>query len=905
MERHQQRLGLILLATVVCLTLVGGGSNAFGQAPAVGSEQAIGPLFTQPQGAAKEKGKAEEKKKDEEKPFDEVIKDMEKVEGLFTFYRDPKDGKVLIEILPEQFDNDFIYSSKLARGTGEHFPLYAGMMLDEFVFQWRQLGKRVQFVEKNLRFRAQADSPAARAVEKSFSDSILASGDRASQPHPERKSVLVDLGEIFLSDLHGVAPFLKEAYKTGYKLNEKDSAITGVKSFPLNSEIETSVNFKAGEFKNSITIPDPRSLNLRFRYSLLKLPENDYQPRLADDRVGYFMDMFMDFTSDKGETPYVRYVNRWNLKKKDPSAAVSEPVEPIVFWLENSIPEEYRDALREGVLQWNRAFEKAGFKNAMVVKQQPDDADWDPADIRYNTIRWFVGYDAGFAIGPSHTNPYTGQILDADISFSEAILRGRKRYFERFVNPVQALEQLVAEPEMPGGKLGRLDPRQLCRLGEGMTLMVGMATDILAARPGWSPEKEKEFMRQVVSHIAAHEVGHTLGLRHNYRASQINTMDQLFDTGRTRSIGQVASVMEYAPPIIAGKSQKQGDYYSRVVGPYDIWAIEYGYKPIAGADTPEAELDELRKLASRDAEALLPYATDEDAGFNPRALDPRNNHWDQSSDPLAYFEHQLNLVHELWANMESKLLVPGKGYNVLRSSFNTSWAPYFLASHTAMKYIGGIEHNRDHVGDPGGRPPFVPVPAAEQRRALEFLASKVWAPDTFQAPADLLNKLQFERFWDFEFSVWTTPRLDYPLHDLALAAQSGVLDDFYAPVKLARLQDQELKYSNPNDRFTMADMFVGIRQAIWSELDSGETINSFRRNLQRAHLARIIRLVLKPQEGTPEDAVTLARADLVELQKRIEHALAGGQLDYTNRAHLEETRARIQQALDAQLERAL
>jgi len=909
------------LAGLLVAALALAGAAAFGgSAPA--EARALDQLFSYPPPAPSADAKKPEEKKDKDKPFDEVVKDMEKIEGLFTFYRDKEENKVLIEIPPDQFDKDYILSTKVEQATGER-GLYGTIMDNELVFQWRRLGKRVQLVDKNIRFRAAAGSPAARAVEKSFSDSLIGSAKLQSLPHPERKSVLVDLAEVLLSsDVHGYAPILKQLYKGAFRFDKDNSGFVMVKSFPRNAELGAVLQYQAAELeRGSVTIPDPRSLSIRYRYSLVALPENDYRPRLADDRVGYFLDMYMDFTSDEPETPYVRYITRWNLKKKDPNAAVSEPVEPIVFWLENSIPREYRDAMREGILMWNAAFEKAGFKNAMVVKEQPEDADWDPADIRYNTIRWFVGYDASFAIGPSHTNPYTGQIIDADIGFSEAILRGVRRNYQRFVHPVQGIQQLIGDPGDAAGPeasgLGRRDPRYLCTLGEGLTQLSAMAYDVLLTRPDWSPEKEKEFLRQFLAHVTAHEVGHTLGLRHNFRGSQINSFDQLFDTKRTHGVGQVNSVMEYAPPVIATRAQKQGDYYSRITGTYDHWAIEYGYKPLPAAKSPEQELPELRELAARVADPMLAYATDEDAGFGPRSMDPRNNHWDNSSDPLAYYSHQMRLVQELWANMEKKLLVPGDAYNILRLSFNHTWTPYALGGMTAQKFIGGLEHNRDHYGDPNGRQPYVPVPAAQQREALAFLGEKVWAPDTFKVPADLLNKLQFERQSDFEFSVWTSPRLDYPLHDQVLAVQSAPFNSLYHPVKLARVQDLEMRCANSDDRFTLADLFVGIRQAVWAELDSGANSNSFRRNLQREHLGRLIQILLRPEDGTPEDAVTLARADLVELQGKITRALSGSTslttgggpeasgLDLTNRAHLEETRARIQQALDAQVTRGL
>jgi hypothetical protein len=851
--------------------------------------------------------KEKEKKKDKEKSFEEVVEEMEKIEGLFTFYRKADEDKVLIELLPEQFDQDYIYSAKIERATGER-GLYGTIMMDQFVFQWRRLGKRVQFVQKNIRFRAAPGSPAERAVKNSFSDSVLSSGKFASKPHPERKSVLVDLRDIFLAgDLHGVGQFLKRVYKTGYKFDKNNSGFVLIKSFPRNAEIGTTARFQAQEIKQaSVTIPDPRSLSLHFRYSLVALPENDYRARLADDRVGYFMDMHMDYTSDKPDTPYVRYLNRWKLKKKNPKAKVSKPVEPIVFWLENSIPVEYREPIREGILLWNPAFEKAGFKNAMVVKQQPDDADWDPADIRYNTVRWFVGYDASFAIGPSHTNPYTGQIIDADIGLSEGILRlGARRRYQLYVNPVQRLQALKAEPQAMPWARGRIDPRTLCTYAQGLAEQATLAYDVMAARADWNPAKEKEFVRQYILDLVAHEVGHTLGLRHNFRASTINRMNQLGDTRRTHKVGLAASVMDYNPAVIALKGEKQGDYFPTVVGSYDHWAIEYGYKPIPGARTPEEELPELGKIAGRAADPLVPYATDEDAGLSPRALDPRNSRFDFSDQPLAWYTHEFKLVNELWANMERKLLEPGKSYTVLRRAFGYSWTPYFRGAHVAMKYIGGIYHNRDHYGDPNGRLPYVPVPAAKQREALAFLANEIWAPEVFQPPADLLNKLQFERFFDFQFSAFRAQRLDYPLHDQVLFVQSEVLSDLYHPIKMSRLQDLELKYPDPNDRFTLADMFVGVRKAIWAELDSGAAINSFRRNLQRAHLKHLVRLVLKPEKGTPEDGVTLARADLTDLAGRIDRALGGDGLDYTTRAHLEETQARIRQALEAQMQRGL
>ncbi|HXE74994.1 MAG TPA: zinc-dependent metalloprotease [Candidatus Xenobia bacterium] len=861
------------------------------------------------QGAPKAEEKKPEPKKDEEKPFDEVVKDMEKIEGLFTFYRNAEENKVLLELRPDQFDKDYIYSSKTEQALGER-GLYGTIMMDEFVFQWRRLGKRVQFVRRNLNFRADAGSPEARAMTKSFTDAILSSAKIQSKPHPERKSILLDLSEILLaSDLHGIGQFLKQVWRTPYQFDKENSGFVMVKSFPLNSELGTQVRFTSPEFtpENSGALPDPRYVNLRFRYSLVAMPQNDYLPRLADDRVGHFVTVYQDYSNQGAEVPYTRLVQRWKLVKKDPKAAVSEPVEPIVFWLENTIPVEYRNDFRDGVLLWNRAFEKAGFKNALVVKQMPDDADWDPADIRYNTIRWFAGYDASFAIGPSHTNPLTGQLIDADIGMSDAIVRFLRAEYREFVQPVQRWEDVEAWlegdalPQLPW----RRDPSRLCNFGAQAAPRVAFGYEALRAQGAMTSDREKQYIREWILELTAHEVGHTLGLRHNFRGSQVNTTAQLHDQKRTGQVGIAASVMEYDPANVAPKGEPQGNYFMTNIGSYDEWAIEYAYKPVPGAKTPQDELPELRKIASRVADPTVPYNTDEDAGFGPRAVDPTTTHWDLGSDNLVWFNRQINLVRDLFAHMENKLEKPGENYEILRRSFNRMQGEYSVIGLGASKYIGGLYINRDHVGDPNGRPPFVPVPAEKQREALKFLADKVWAPDAFQVQAQLLNKLALKRFWDFDFQIFTTPRLDYPLHAVVLNLQSAPLVRLYHPITLSRLQDSEARFPAGAERFTLADMFVGIRGALWSELDSGAAINSFRRNLQRAHLNQLIQLAVAAPAGTPEDAVTLARADLVELGGKIDRALGAGNLDHTNRAHLEESRARIRQALEAQLNRTL
>ncbi|TMQ55618.1 MAG: zinc-dependent metalloprotease [Candidatus Eisenbacteria bacterium] len=864
-------------------------------------------------------GKPEAGKPGDDKPFDEVVKDMTVVKGLFTFYRRADDNKVLMEILPAQLDRTFLFAGTLDQALGER-GFYGAQQIGEFPLLFHQVGKSVQLVMRNSAFTAPDGSPAARAIARSFPNSILGAAKLQSKPHPERKSLLIDVSELLIKDLPGFAQGLTQAYQpTNYSFDKEKSAIRDVKDFPENCRVELMLHYQTDTPRTySVTMPDARSVPLVVQYEISSLKETVYKPRLADDRVGHFLTIHQDFTSDRPSTPYVRYIDRWHLEKSDPAAALSPPKQPIVFWLENTIPVEYRDAIKEGTLLWNKAFEKIGFKDAVVVKQQPDSVDWDPADTRYNTIRWFAGVDAFFAIGPSRANPFTGEIYDADIGIGEGIVRSARRLGEEYVNP---LSMTLDEPAPSLAAAWTRNPRALCSYGEGLAQQAALGMEILETRGGLTPEVEAKLMHQYIVELTAHEVGHTLGLRHNFRGSSILAPGDLNNTAKTAEIGQSSSVMDYNPVIVAAKGQKQGDFVPTTLGPYDYWAIEYAYKPIAGDEQAE-----LAKIASRCADPMVPYSTDEDAlgTFSPASIDPLANQYDASNDPLAYFKGRVGLVDELWNGMEKRLAKPGEGYQIYRRALGRGLNDDFRSMVTSSKLIGGVYHHRDHVGDPNGRLPYEPVPAAKQREALDFLNTATFGPKAFQLPASVLDRLANERNPGLDFASYFSTRLDYPWHDAVLTVQRAVLSRLYSPITLSRIQENELRFTPSEKPFRMADLFNGLTGAIWSELDSpGVPISSLRRNLQREQLKQLIRLTLRdgvsgpvaPQGPfgppaiaapplPPEDATTLARASLVRIQTKIRAALAGKTaIEATTKAHLQETDARVTAALTAQLNR--
>lgn len=836
-----------------------------------------------------------EKPSPESKAFDLAIKDAEKSEGLFILYRNKKTGKIYAEIKPEQLNKNFLIIATLESGIGES-GLYRGMPLQNFVFYFQKVDNNLQFVVRNLKFRVNPGDPQERSLNNSFSDSVLYSL-KIIGTHSTRKTILIDLDSLLLNDLAQLQLAVRRSLDAAYQIEDSKTYFGKAETFPLNVEIESIYGFSSGGSSSASTLPDDRALTLKVHYSLSQLPENNgYIPRLADDRIGYFITTYQNFSNINRKEPFIRYINRWNLEKAEPTNPLSPPKKPIVFWIENTVPLEYRDAIREGVLMWNPAFEKAGFKNAIEVRQMPDNAQWSPADARYNTIRWFNSVDGFFAMGPSRVNPLTGEILDADIIIDANMLIASKREYRLLVEPNKTEDKKTCDRQKEDDDLCfGLEFSRQSAIGE-------IALSLLHPDELDSTQR-KEFIRQYLRFLVAHEVGHTLGLRHNFHGSTLLKPEELNNPEITRTKGLVSSVMDYVPMNLAPPGVKQGDYYSAVVGPYDLWAIEYGYKPHPGkVGVPESELRFLEEIAERSPNPELAYATDEDT----LDINPNVNRWDLSSDMLVYGQWQMENARLMFARLEKSSRTTSDTYTETRLQFNAILYHYFGNVGFLTDYIGGIDFNRDRPSSPGSRLPFAPVKVEQQRQALAALNKYLFADDSFHFSPELLNQLAPSRWRDWSNPAIAT-RLDYPIHERILAVQGGVLRSLLADTRLERLRDLELK-APPGQALTLPELFDTLTASIWTEVMPGAAknnpvqISSLRRALQREYLSILLGITLRNAEA-PEDARTLSWYQLRQLRQFLKTTLQSqSNLDTYTKAHLEETSDRITKALDAQLQ---
>jgi hypothetical protein len=853
-------------------------------------------------------------------PFAVVVKDAIKVDGLFTAWR--RDEKVWIELKPSDLNQPFFLSPKLATGIGEA-GVFGGLMARPQVVEFRRVHNLVQMVAVNTAFIGKSGTPEGRAVAASYSPSLLSSTPVASQPHPERKTVLIDASALFVNDMVGIAPVLQRSYRQGYGLDGRNSAITKVRGTPDMLVLDVMNHYATGALAVPTpgappnvpapsaprTLPDARSLFVNLNYTLAKLPPQPMAARAADPRIGHFVHLQQDFGDDLARTPRLRHVARWRLEKKDPAAELSEPVKPITYWLDRTVPVKYRGAITEGILEWNKAFERIGFKDAIVVKVQPDDADFDTLDFGIASVRWMVNASPQFgAIGPRHVDPRSGEILDADIAFESLSSRNIRSYRSRIFGGdasarAEAWNELLqvgspsAAQAVAGGGLHQHDAL-VCDHAASGAEQLGYGLDVLAAQGEIEPDspEAEAFVLAYLKDVTMHEVGHTLGLRHNFRASRAYSDAQLSDPEFTRTHALTGSVMEYAAINLPRPGAPRTAPFQTTLGPYDYWAIEYAYKPLpAGQETAE-----LKRIAARSAEAELAFGTDEDNFFG---FDPDSLQSDLGNDPIAFARKRFDIARDLFRRQETRRLSPDEDYGALRRALRFAVLDAGRAAGSLMRQIGGVRTLRDFPNS--GRDPLQPVPAAQQRAALGVLAAEVLSADSLVVSPALQRRLApdfLERGDAVLFGDADVPT-DYPLAQAVHEMRRAMLAQLMSDPLAARLLDSEAKAQRPGDTLTLPELYGRLEGAVWSELADRGDIPAPRRELQREHLNRLAGALLRPSFGSRADARSLLRGRAAALLPKLETAAQRPGLSVAARVHLKDSADVLRAALAAPLQR--
>jgi hypothetical protein len=817
----------------------------------------------------------------------DILKDANSSPGFFTLHQ--KDEKVWLEILPSQLNQPFFFSYNIPRSVGER-GLYGSQMGGSKLVEFRKIGNQIQLIAKNTQFFAKEGTPQAQFVSESFSDSLMSSAAVVSAPHPETKSILIEANALLFSDIPGYQTRLEGAFRMPFSLDTRNTSFSATKNTNALTGLEVKAHFAVPKLSApSMTpspvpmpppptaTPDPRSLFVSFYYSFMPLPE-PMQTRLADERVGFFTVARTDYTTDLNIKSKAHLLKRWRLEKMDPNAAVSEPKQPIVYWLDKNIPEKYRASVTQGVLEWNKAFEKAGFKNALMVKQQQATDDFNNMDAKHTSIRWFTGADVGFAIGPSQADPRTGEILDADIGMSDVFTRGARR---------AVVEDL--------GRVRGADG-ELCDHAEAAAQELHYALDLLEARGLELDTPEAEALAQAyLKDVIMHEVGHTLGLRHNFRASTMYDLKQIQDPNFTKINGVATSVMDYTPFNISPKGEKQGEYVMSTIGAYDYWAIEFGYKQFS----PGQEAQGLAQILAKASQPELQFDSDEDAGFGSMGgVDPMVNRFDLGADPLAYYKQRMKLSRELWDRLQNMNLATGESYERLTRSFRSGFNQLNRVAPLAAKYIGGVHIRRERAGSKNAV--FEPVSAAKQKEALALITKDFFGTDSFKFKPEFIARLATDRFERTmsDGSMQTSVAL------LVAGVQKGILDHVYSPAVATRLAEVGMKVNDPKETLGLSDVYDTIQEAIWSEAKTGQETSLIRRNLQREQLRRMTDVLVKPAGPWPADARSIMRENARQLAGTLEKVLAKPSLSKTTRAHYADALDAINVTLKASVQRA-
>lgn len=791
--------------------------------------------------AKKDEGKQDEKKeKPKFKKYDEVITDKAVTkEGVFTTHM--VEGKLYFEIPAEQLDKEFIWVTQFAQvqtGNG-----WGGMPITSNDVRWQRRGDEILLRLVDHTLRANPGTPEEIAVKASSLEAIVGVFKIVTFNEEKDKTPVIDVSDFFLGDVDEFSP---KRQLNAQNLDKKRSFISSVKSFPTNIETEVMATYsrrqgpenqqqRRGFFGGANNDP---TVTVLIHHSMVLLPEKQMLPRIFDRRVGFFGQDFEDYSKGVNGIEPIIYISRWRLEKKDPDAEISEPVKPIIWYVGRGVPEKWRKYVKEGIEMWQPAFEAAGFKNAIIAKEPPsveEDPDWDAEDARYSVIRWLPTTIRN-AFGPHIRDPRSGEIIEADVRiFHDVLELGRNWYFT---------------------KCGAADPNaQKLPLSD-------------------------ELMGQLLRYVVAHEVGHSLGLRHNHKSSSAYTVAQLRDAEYTKKYGYQASIMDYSRfNYVAQPGDGAVLAWDRDVGIYDKFAIEWGYRQFKGTKTPDEDIPFLNKIADRQLEdPRLLYGSYEE-GEDGQA-DPFARSQDQTGEPVKATQMGMANLERIMGFLIPATTEKDKNFDLL--------AEIYRAVNTQMSYImqnvavlvGGIEYNKKVAGQPSAEV-YKPISPAVQRDAVAYLLD-----NAFRVPAWLVNDEVTKRIG---------------IADVAEAIKQthvrllGLLFDANRIKRMISLE------ATQPSAYSVSRLVQQLSNGIFSELkDRSPRIGVYRRNLQRAFV-EILAGFVTGEHAVDNDLRAVARGTLLRLADDTK-AAAKGAGDEITRFHLVDINQFIQKMLTGEVE---
>lgn len=804
------------------------------------------------------------------------VKSAKKIEGLLTVYQDTVTGSLQLYIKKNQLDKEYIYQSFSINGPNALF-LNQSMHRSNAIFTIRKAYDKLEMAQVNTNLYFDKNNAISKAAHADIPDAVFLSEKIVAQ---DSLGYLIAADGLFLSEkLDPVKPTPTPGVPPGASFNlgslsAGKSKYYKIRSFPNNTDVVVDLAYDNPAPLNGgdQAITDARYVRVRLQHTFLEMPNNSFRARRDDARIGYFTEQVNDQTTIK-PTNYKDIIHRWYLTKKDPKAALSEPVEPITYYVENTTPVEYRQIVMDAGHKWNEAFEKAGFKNAVQMKMMDDTASWDPADVRYNVIRWVASANPAYgAIGPSFANPRTGQILGADITV-EWYSGSASPIFDELVNGPAQTEQMLHAFGQHGIH---------CTLANELKAQF-LAGNTIADINGADEKELKKIHKEFLYYLILHEMGHTLGLNHNMKASQMLKPSELHDTSITETKGLIGSVMDYPAINISLDRSKQGNYYTTKPGPYDLWAIEYGYREF----DPAAEEAELTKILRRSTEPDLTFGNDADDMRSPgKAIDPRVQVNDMSSDVVAHAEERFKLVNNIMPKLKAKYTKPNESYQELRSRFNTLQGQRQGMVSALSRYIGGVMIDRTFGGQEAPAKPYTPVSKAYQKKALETISKYIFAPNAFDADKDVYPYLQAQRRGFGFFSTTEDPKLQGTYLNLQIG---GALSHLLHPTTLMRITNSAY-YGN---EYSVAEVLSDLNKGIFSA-DLAGKVNTHRSYLQTSFVKQLVSIADKGTAMYDDVAKGAARANL----RKIKGMLAGAASpDEATKAHRSNLQYLIDEAL--------